>query len=209
MRPILVITDSRGRKLDSTIRGLMDREVTVAVYPGADMITSICKASFLLTSRDWSQVYILSGVCNLTMKDKKTKKISLRYGEPQQLLLFFQELLVSAFEKLSSINTSIPLRCKGIFAPITGIDLAKYNGTDFEPHQGTLNSCVEMINSEIATFNRVKGVFTPWTSRIIHHRSRGKYHARYDKLSEDGCHLTPYVTEFWAHSLSEAIVKNT
>lgn len=209
MNPTLVITDSRGRNLAPIIHGLTDREVTVAVYPGADIITSILKARSLLTSRDWSQVYILSGVCNLTIKDKKTKKISLQYTEPQQLLSHFQELLVSAFEKLSSINTSIPSNCKVIFAPITGIELAKYNKTVLEPHQETLNRCIEIINTEIATFNRIRNVFTPWTSRIIHHRSRGKYHTRYDKLTDDGCHLTPDVTDYWAQSLLEAIVKNT
>lgn len=207
MKPILILADSRGRNLSSILHGLTDSEVMVAVYPGADILTSISKASSLLSWRDWTQVYILSGICNLTLKDKNTKRVYLRHDDPLQLLIYFQDQLVSAFGKLTSAN--ILINCKYIFAPLTGTDLAKYNKTNFEPHQETLNRCVEMINTEIASFNRDKKAYTPWTSRIIHHRSRGKYHARYDKLTSDGCHLTLCVTEYWAQAIIEAIDKNT
>lgn len=48
MRPILIIADLRGRNLESTLYGLTDFEVKVAVYPGADILTSIDKAGSLL-----------------------------------------------------------------------------------------------------------------------------------------------------------------
>lgn len=209
MKPVLLIADSRGRNLDSSFLGLTDCEVTVAVYPGADILTSITRANALLNRCDWSQIYILSGICNVTYKDKKTKKLYLRIQDPQQLLTYFQELLVSAFGKLTSTVTNTSTNCKFIFAPLTGIDLAKYNKSKIDSNQELLNNCIEMINLEIASFNREKKVFTPWTSHIVHHRSRGKYHTRYEKLTTDGCHLTPCVIEYWAQSIAEAIDKNS
>lgn len=209
MSPILVIADSRGRNIEPFLHSLTNHEVKIAVYPGADIATSISNASSLLKSRPWSQVYILSGICNLTTKDRKTKKISLTFEDTQQLITTFQELLVSAYKSLSSSCDSMQTPCKRIFAPLTGIDLAKYNQTKVDLQQETLNKYVEMVNTEIAAFNRMNNVFTPWTSRIVHHRNRGKYYTHYVKLSQDGCHLTRCVMEYWAQALSEAFVKNS
>lgn len=206
MNPVLILADSRGRNLGSILHGLANHDVTVAVYPGAGILSTISKANSLLTRRDWTQVYILSGLCDLTVKDKKTRRVHLRFEEPQQLLSHYHELLVSAYDKLSIANDLVS--CKQIFAPLTGIDLALYNNTDADSQQEILNTCIELVNTEIATFNRSKNVYTPWTSRTIHHHSRGKYHARYERLSQDGCHLSPSLNEYWAHTLIETFEKN-
>lgn len=93
---------------------------------------------------------------------------------------------------------------KLVMAPITGMDLTSYNGSkslNIDNQQALLNQSVINVNTEIARFNRLNNVFTPWTSRIVHHRHRQKYHARYEKLSDDGCHLSDEILQYWAQSL--------
>lgn len=216
MANILMIADSRGKHLDKFFVGLTPHRVYVATHPGAGVLSSVHHSHSILQSRTWNQIYLLAGLCDLSTKDKTTKRVAIRENDISVLTTIYRDNLVSA---VSFIRETFPhlKMAKCIAAPVTGMDIDRYNlemGLPSEPltqqQQLLFDQLVILVNNEIAYYNHVNGSFTPWTSRLIHHRNskRNSYQTRYFKLAVDGCHLTDEVRTFWANALVEAIVKN-
>lgn len=100
---------------------------------------------------------------------------------------------------------------KIVFAPITGMDLSKFNKVDegsmIEP-QTVLNEAITEINNLIISRNMKSACKTPWTHGIVHRYFRRKYHFSYKRLKEDGCHLTEEIRIFWGRKIVSAITAN-
>lgn len=193
------------------IRSQINSYIKVSVNPGADMVSSIHRSRDSLRTRTWDQIILTSGLCHLTHKNPITKKVFLAEENIETCVSNFGLKLEGLRDLIISCNGNL-IKSKLTVAPITGMDLVKYNGfqsSNIENQQLLLNQSIVRVNTEIARYNRLNEVFTPWTSRIVHQRYRHKYHAKYDRLSNDGCHLTDETLLHWANSLVEAILKNS
>lgn len=215
MANILMIADSHGKNLDKFFVGLTPQRVYVITHPRADVLASVHRSHSLLQSRNWNQIYLLAGLRDLTMKNKTTKRVTVRESDLSESTKTYRDNLVSA---VSFIRETFPhlKMAKCIAAPVTGMDIDRYNmemGLPSEPlplEQSLLDQLVILVNNEIAQCNHTNGLYTPWISRLVHHRNskRNVYQTRYFKLAGDGCHLTDEVRIFWANALVETIAKN-
>lgn len=173
---------------------------------------TIRKSQCLLKERCWSQMYCLAGICNLTVKDRISRVVTIRNRDIDQLVNDYSHNLHEAYaEILRQCPQADNLRC--IFCPVTGLNFSTYNKRSHHPddtlNQEILNEAVSKINTKIVKFNTAHKNFTPWISRAVHRRHRKNFTNNYDKLASDGCHLSPSVRLHWAESLHEAVIRNS
>lgn len=204
---ILVICDSRGKDLQHFISRYTSERTIVTVNSGATLYQSATRSRHEIMGNKLSQVYILSGINNLTRKNRSTRQVQLSEKNPMRAEDIFMDELKETYSYITNLTHQ---KAKVITAPITGMSLASYNGRslpDLED-QNLLNDTVTGINKRIISLNEENGVSTPWTSAIIHRYYRDKYHFSYHRLNIDGCHLTDEIRDFWAKKLANAIEQN-
>lgn len=88
---ILFIADSRGRGLEGLLAHHLTNGFTVLSHGGATLHDSITKSSYQLQTMNWSQIYLLAGLCNLTHKNTNTKIVTLRYMDIDQAVCKYKE----------------------------------------------------------------------------------------------------------------------
>lgn len=203
----LFICDSRGKGLEQHITKYTSDNVSVSINSGATLYQSVTRSRNLITRIKPRQIYILSGINNLTTMDKITRKVTVTERNPFKASDIFEEELREAYTYIHDITHS---RIEIITAPITGMSLATYNGClPSNPNdQYSLNEAVTQINKKIISLNEENGCSTPWTSAIVHRYFRKKHNYAYHRLSDDGCHLSEEVKDFWGRKLADAVINN-
>lgn len=212
---ILIIADSRGRKLDLFMSSILKVDTGIVICSGAGLIDSILCAKRHITDLRWSQIYCLARICSLTIKDKITRKVSQRYYSPLAAANCYGLILAEARQIISNLLSHTSYDPKVIFTPITGMYLDIYNKSFPSPSGGTnhaqlqLNQTVAAVNRVIVRFNESHHVITPWLARIFHRRHRKSYTNKYHRLAYDGCHLSDEIYSSWARALQKAVMINT
>lgn len=207
---IAVITDSRGGGLKQEIDkpSLKGFNVKVLVYPGKGIIKAVKEAESLLNWWRPQKIYVMCGICDVTYKDKDTKKVSSREADIDKALdSYLQSVdIVTHFIKVLMDGS----RYKFIFTEIIGMNIATYNNTEHpDPQQAALNEIVDRINGEVIAWNKSLNMMMPWVARIVHrNKKNGKKNHRYQKLAQDGLHLTDEIRAAWASELCQAMSKN-
>lgn len=207
---LLFLADSRGRGLDADLCDVLDESFTLAYYPGAKIRDTIDKAEIVLKNYPWKLIFCLAGICDLTVMDHTTRLVHIRDHNIQNMNELYYNSIRYAEDRISYLSpTNTQPRC--IFAPVTGLDLARYNKRPNHPDdingQLLLNEAITLVNTTVTKANSTNGVPTPWTSRIIHRRLRTSFSNYYEKLSVDGCHLSKSVRYHWAESLQNTVLK--
>lgn len=184
----------------------------VLVYPGAGMVDVVKRSELIICRERWTQIYILAGLCDITVKDPLSKCVTNRHASTAVALAIYQSEMNKAQEEIKAmLKYRAPV--KVIFAPVTGMNLAVYNKRQNnqmdEVSQRQLNESIAVVNSTIINRNTLLGLATPWTHSVIHRRTRTSFSNLYHKLSGDGCHLSPPVLTHWAETLQDATYRNT
>lgn len=207
---VVVITDSRGGGLQEEMTKLVPGNITirVLVYPGRGIISAVKESEKLLNWWQPNQIIILNGICDITVRNTSTKKVSLRDPIPESAIPSYVQSMdtVTHFLKILMDGRKYQL----VFSEIVGMDMATYNGTGY-PHeqQNALNSIIYGVNAEITTWNNNSNVITPWLAKEIHrNKKNGQKITRYHKLSDDGLHLTTDLRIGWAKLIVKSIYKN-
>lgn len=207
---ILILADSRGRLLDIDLSKLLSCEFRIVTCGGASLLGSIDRSSAHIKETEWTQIYCLAGICGLTYKNKKTRKVTLCSNDSEASAQIYEQSLILAVKRIRRYLKSQD--CKIIFAPITGMSLNTYNRIDDNDYQRDdqiqLNNTIKMVNRTIVKFNETNAVATPWMTRLIHRRHRNTFMNSYHRLQIDGCHLSPEIRLAWAKALKHAIVNN-
>lgn len=204
----ILICDSRGKSLDEELIEQSNISLKILVYSGAKLYQAVKLAVPVIKEDQPDQVYILAGINNLTRKDKRTRIVSVASTELYKTTQQFQDEMNFCYALLKK---TLHLKVKIVFAPITGMSLHQYNKVDSarsQIEQEILDKSVIEVNKIIIAFNVNRNCKTPWTHSIIHRHFRGKYHFSYNRLSEDGCHLTSEIRLFWLRKIISAIMAN-
>lgn len=180
----VIIADSRGGGLQDEIHKIIPRHmvVKVLVYPGRGIIQAVKESEKILNWWQPKQIYIMTGICEITVRDREAKTLSLR--DPQ-----VDTAVASYVQSMDTVTHFLRILLDGnqyqlIFSEIVGMDMATYNGTQY-PHeqQATLNSIIHGVNAEITAWNNTRNVITPWLAKEIHrNKKNGQKITRYHKL---------------------------
>ena len=215
---VVVIADSRGRDLQKLMnKEEPNYEIYVEAMGGAGSELAAIRAIPTIVRRKPTLVILMTGICDLTWRDKHSKVTKLRYREEEECVMGVMSGIESAHEVLGAMGQH-----KISVATLTGIDLADYNyparrkmdegeyanycknGKNEHKDQGKLNSAVIEINRRITELNKKNGVQTTWMSTIIHSYYRNVHHNKYKKL-RDGCHPDEGTKVKWAKQLLKSI----
>ena len=142
-KSILVVADSRGRDLDHDLRKDTTLSFTVLVYPGSGLIKLLTMAE-LNHPESYDLIFILGGICDITQKCSRTRKVALRHDAGSTLVDNLESGLRNSLPKLRSINPNV------IMATTFGVNLSTYNrdypGPSPHPQQNDLNHSVRRVN---------------------------------------------------------------
>ena len=214
---LLVISDSRGRRLETLIKARCPPfETHVLVHPGAGIELAVLRSIPTLKCYEPDLVLVFAGVCDLTWKNKVTKEIGLRHTDPHENTQQVMGALKSSHELLVTLGSF-----KVSYATLTGLDMAdcnhrprshmndyeyaSYNATKtIHRDQATLDTYITQINKLIVKYNRSIGSKTTWMAGLVHVYANKSYHHHYRRLG-DGCHPTAKTAQAWA----DQVIKST
>lgn len=164
---LLVFTDSRGRNLKVY---LDDQDILVKAYKGAKLLQIIQYAEPIIKEYKPAAVLFIGGTCDMTILDRNTRSISLRYDTLEDQLDHMIEVFKEARLRTNTIFPSI----KVAFGGLCGFDLDRYNGLDFfNQLQPVIDDTIHLLNYHIKTDNVASGlVHLTLTSRVHIVRSR-------------------------------------
>lgn len=158
-------------------------------------------------------VIMLTGICDLTWKNRLTKQVGIRH----------RTITANSSQVLQAVRAAHDLLvAQGVrqisFATVTGADLSdcnhpprgsmsqeqyiKYCNTSkiIHPDQTLLNESILHINKQIVIFNRSNSSNTVWVSGLVHSYYKKKYHHCYLRLA-DGIHPDPKTQISWVSQL--------
>lgn len=215
---VLIIADSRGRGIQQLIENEeIGEEVHMTAIGGAGSEVAAIRAIPLITSCQPKVIILMTGICDLTWRDKHTKVTKLRHKVVKDCVGGVMRQFEAACEILDDMG-----RYKVSVATMTGLDLIDYNykpraqmgreayniycqkNKGIHHDQQILNEAVIDINRKITEFNRLRGVPTTWLSTVVHSYYRGQHHHKYNKL-RDGCHPDEETKRKWGKLLAKSI----
>lgn len=207
--PVLVICDSRGNDLQQYVDLIPTPSFNIKVvsYSGKGIIDAVRSAKEIIAWRAPSIILILNGLCDVTHLDRGSRMVSLAHNTCPMLVQDYLESMdiASHFIRILLDGT----KCQVVFAQIVGMDMAKWNNLPHpHHHQDLLDTAIHAINIEINCFNAGRDAVTPWLARDVHHNNKGRWRSRYNRLAEDGVHLSDYLKPRWAAEIVSAIIKN-
>lgn len=211
-RPILIISDSRGRLLDYELNEILHDINFYHVWQGGLRLENSFNLvkSHVLNLKP-KLIYFLNGICDITyVRTREPWSVALRNRSPtiacDNFMMTIDHLHANTFALSDHIGHFLMI----IFSSQTGVDMGKYNGYPrdlISPEQLPLNKSIQLINHRISQMNRSMSIVTPFLSSATHQRCRGKYRFVSDKLI-DGCHPTRELCKIWASKLRDNILTN-
>lgn len=189
--PVLIICDSRGADLQWYIDQLPcdPFNIKVLTYRGKGIIDAVRCAKSTIIWRSPAIIMVLNGICDVTSLDRETRLVSINDRPSSMIIQEYRESMeiVSHFVKIHLDG----MKCRVVFAQIVGIDISSWNSqAQSHPQQHLLDSIIHDVNIE------------------IHHNVKGKKKTRYNRLAEDGVHLSDYLKAKWAAEIVLSLSMN-
>lgn len=197
---ILLVGDSRVRSLKYFIRNELDTasdmstNLQILCVPGGTIRKVTREAIELFGkshtySRKFKQVYFMAGVCDLTTRDRVTKKLTPKYSTQNTLRLSLQESYDQIWPTLQSIAEVI------IICELIGSDIAACNRQigSHQEFQMIQNFIIPKINIHIKTINMTMNCFSPQCpifSHYVYKIRKGRAAVRLYLALKDGVHFT-------------------
>lgn len=152
-------------------------------------------------------VVILNGLCDLTSKNKETKRVNLGHESIEAAVANHIDSMDHARHYLYIQLIEAP--CHLVFSHIVGMDMMKYNNeNDINGQQYLLDDCITEINVAVNRCNEMYDAVSPWLARDVHCNTKGRKITKYHILDEDGVHLTEALKRKWAAEIVSALRKN-
>lgn len=192
---LVVFTDSRGKDLDVYLE---HPNILIKLFSGATLSNIIsCAESIIIRLRP-AAVMFIGVTCDLTILNRATRKISLRYDSIGDLL----EYMINVFrEARLSVRQKFP-QIKVAFGGLCGIDLNQYNGLQsFSELQPVIDDTVHLLNYHIKTDNIQHGMVHPTLTSRIHIVRTNKPRRNQYRLLSDGIHLSEALYTDWAKNI--------
>ena len=202
---ITVLTDSRGRFLQTEINRLSGLNIPVIHKSGADLARLGRELNRLTQWTNVSTLYLLAGINETTWRDPLTCRVHVAFSTPDDLC---EDLTYRIEHLIRYAHDNCGVR-KVILIPIAGIDLARYNGRmETDPRQWVIDQGLSMVNDNIIAINAFHNLHTPMLHQhIVKSMGRGRSKIMYSRLY-DGLHPRWDTLERWAGGLLRAMYLN-
>lgn len=193
---MVVLCDSRGRHLQDY---LPMESIKVLFYPGASLIDILQRSRVSCVDLDPKFILIHGGICNLSIKDRRSGKIQLVSSNEGELL----DHMKSAFTSAWDLAHEMYPRQHVIFSGLCGMDINRYNGLEgYHDDQPLIDRVIESVNHHIVELNYRAGVYQAKMTSKIHKRSKTNGHRNQYRLLTDGIHPGPVVLRDWGKNVT-------
>ena len=203
----LIIIDSRGKGLGDLLktRNKSGELFDLIVREGATLFDLVEVAVKHLHKNPFDVVYIVGGACDITFKEKKTKRIIYTWGKGSALMAHLLDTLVKANDRLLK---EFPAS-KVVFCPLIASELIRVVnfGQVTEEDQHAVEEAVWEFNSTVFRINKERKTISPSLQHQVHRFCKGKRRNYYHHL-EDGIHLTEYLRGKWADKFATVLAHN-
>ena len=167
----ITLMDSRGTGLQSKIDQVNQGEyLEVHVHNGATLSHLARAADAHLANYPFDVVYVAGGACDITTKNKITKKISFDWESMDALSAHLINTLQEENHRLLLKHPA----SRVVFCPLVGTDLARVVNAHTTTYcqQSMVNDTIFAYNEAVFTVNKSRGAYSPALHRTVH-RSKG------------------------------------
>lgn len=190
----IVITDSRGRYLDTLIN---DEHILVSVHSGAKLRHVAAQALQIIPRFHPDNILLMAGINDITCRNRHTRRVHLISNSPADLI---NHLILELNRAKSLILNSYP-NVRVVLGGIIGINLNAYNRyPGISRMQWVVDNTITAINSYIRQVNHDSGVPHPRLVSKVHAWRQGFRHNIYNRL-RDGLHPSDLVLEAWSRQI--------
>lgn len=198
----VVICDSRGVPVR---RRISDDNVICEAVRGARLQDVPGLADELISRYNPATCLIIAGINNMTIMNRRTRKVSLVYYDPF-------ELANHVIRLINRIRTYLTGMHRGVrfgFGGMIGIDLNHYNSIEgYSPFQWVVDEAVRQINAYVRLLNQQCNLYHPRLTSKVHSFFRGRPKNHY-RLLRDGLHLGNILITIWARNIVRFHLVNT
>ena len=204
-RRYVFIFDSRGKHLEEILKvdNVSKLPVDMLFFDGADIEDLYREAVNYCRWRPFDIVFIVGGICNVTSKDRSTRKISFEWQDPKKLL---NHLLNEISNGEKYFHSEMPAS-KVVFCRLVGADLSKVLKRFAYNEQYVLDEAIYELNEKIFKMNVDKQLYSPDMSTPVHRKSNNKNISHYHHLSGDGIHLSQDLRKKWVKKMLKTAEK--
>lgn len=183
MPTTVVLSDSRGVSLGVALNDITHGEIKSLSFPGASFTELIFRSADVIKRYKPKLVVILGGINDLTLLDKTTRKVSVRFDSVHKCCDHFTDIIINARALLNREYPDVLFT----FGGIVGIDLSKYNRCESRPEdQELINESILEVNRLLRHynyhFNAPHEYFTSLVHRWVNGRCQHNYDLLYDGL---------------------------
>lgn len=190
----IVVTDSRGRALDS----FLDHDnILVSTQSGAKLHQLADRACNIIYRHRPDVVLLMGGINNLTILNRHTRRVSLISTSRGVMINY----LIQQINEAKALILGAYPDTKLIIGGIAGMCINTYNRLPgVAPNQWLLDDTITAINAYIRQMNRDSGVPHPRLTSKIHTWRHGRRRHVYKRLY-DGLHPSDLVLHSWARQI--------
>lgn len=190
----IVVTDSRGRYLDTMVD---DENILISFHSGARLTDVATHAINIIGRFRPDLILLLAGINDITVLNRITRRVSLISNSRRSLINHLIYQINLAKSMIFSAFPDIKIAVGGII----GIDLNTYNRRyGISPVQHVVDDTITAVNSYIRQMNHDAGLPHPRLTTKVHTWRRGRRRHAYRRL-RDGLHPSDLVLESWARQI--------
>ena len=203
-RKILIVSDSRGKRLKAFITPPPDCNIEYKIKEGATFNDVKNITWETLSNAEFVCAYLMVGICSVTINDNGV--IYLPFDTKESLVEATIRGVTTTLKELDDLFT-IPI----VMCTFPGVNLIKANNKNavgHHPQQDILNEAMIEVKDYIIDINLSRDYSTPMLSTAIHRchgrRQDGskKYKHHYCRL-QDGVHPSESTLKYWSKRFEE------
>ena len=198
-RRFIFFFDSRGQFLEDELNhiNIEKKPVEPWMFKSATIRDLVHEAINYGRHRPFDLMFIVGGICDITVKNWNTNTISFNWKDSDTLT---QHIIKIIEHEEKRFKKELPAS-KLIFCRIVGADLEKVLRKKSDCDQHILNESIYEINNYIHKKNIIGNMWAPDMATPVHRQIRGENKSCYNHLSNDGLHLSQDLRKKWAKKI--------
>ena len=195
----MLFFDSRGRNLEFIVNSMNStgKPIEPWLFEGATIEDLTVEAEYNAQKAPFDIIYIAGGICNVTSKDRQTKKISFTWRNSIELASHLVNTMDSSEKYLFKEHPASTF----IFCPLLGADLERVLKKPAAREQIILDEAIWIFNEEVFQRNSMKKVYAPNFADPVYREIRKVKKTFLHHLGDDGIHLSEELQRKWAKKI--------
>ena len=174
-----------------------DKIIEPWLFEGATIEDLAREAEYYAGMAPFDVIFIAGGICNITTKDKQTKKIDFKWSDSIDLATS----LINTMDKAEDFLHKSRPATTFIFCPLLGANLEAAMKKPALAEQIILDEAIWIFNEEVFQRNSMKNAYAPNFADPVYRKIKGIKRTFLNHLHDDGIHLSDGLKEIWVRKI--------